>query len=208
MQALIRQRNSNSEIKPPDWTKAFGNHHPLEVDLGCGRGNYALERASMRPGTNVVAIDTRLKWIRAIRQTAFDRGLRNIRAIRCDATQDLSLLFDNESVTGFTIFHPDPWWKKRHRKRRLVQPPWVDFIARLLVPGGWIFVQTDVPDMFAQIQTVFETSNLFEPIDPDAFAEHEMRGACSHRAKKCKELRIPVKRLAVKRIEKLPLENQ
>ena len=97
---------------------------------------------------------------------------------------------------AFTIHHPDPWWKKRHRKRRLVQTHLVEQLARLLVPGGWVFLQTDVPDMADQIRSTFAANPLFRSTDAVAIQATRMGGLQSHREKKCQQLGIPVTRLA------------
>jgi tRNA (guanine-N7-)-methyltransferase len=193
---LIRLRQGCPPARPPDWHRAFGRAAPLEVDLGCGRGHYALARARAVPDSDLVAIDTRFKWIRGIRDQIRRDGLTNLRAIRCDAGFDLPLLFGPGTVQGFSLLHPDPWWKKRHRKRRLVQPAWIEMLAGMLVPGGWFYAQTDVPDLGAEIAEVVEGVGLFDRLDADAFLADRLGGIQSHRGNRCGQLGIPVKRMA------------
>lgn len=195
----MRCRPAHRPPRPPDWSRAFGRRLALEVDLGCGRGHYALARARSAPDSGVVAIDTRDKWIREIRQRARLEELANLRALRCDAKVDLPLLFGPATVSGFTVLHPDPWWKKRHRKRRLIQPELVSLLAALLLPGGWIFIQSDVPDLTRQMARAFDAEPALAAHDPEAILHGHLGGLQSHRARRCAELGIPIQRLAYRR---------
>ena len=196
MQPLIRSVLLRGvSPSPPRWEAAFGRRAPLEVDLGCGRGDYALERARGRPDLDLVALDARRSWVLELRRKAATAGLRNLRAICCDAGCDLPLLFGPSTVRGFTIFHPDPWWKKRHRKRRLVKPQFVALLARLLEPQGWVFVQTDVPDLAAEIEQIFLSSLDFLPIEPQQFFLRFGPLPPSRRQKRCERLGLPFRRL-------------
>jgi tRNA (guanine-N7-)-methyltransferase len=187
----IRQRKNPAKPKPPDWTKAFGRRAPLHVDLGAGRGHFALERARRSPDVDLIAIEYKRKWVQSIQVKAMQDGLSNLRAIRCDARHDLPLLFAPESIAGLTLLHPDPWWKKRHRKRRLVQPGFVEYLGLVLAPHGWVYMQTDVPDLLAEMSAVFQASSRFEPMDADRVLQEHLQGVLSHRAAKCKSLGIP-----------------
>lgn len=181
---------------PPDWTIAFNNRSPIEVDLGCGRGTYAWRRACGFPQVNVVTLDVRKKWIQRIREQARRQALSNLRAIRCDVTQDLGLLFRPGTISGFTSHHPDPWWKKRHRKRRMIRPEIINELASLLVPSGWVYLQTDVPDLAEEIRAGFDAHPSFRAMDAARFQATHLGGLRSHREQKCLEKGIPVVRLA------------
>jgi tRNA (guanine-N7-)-methyltransferase len=186
----------NVNPAPPDWRKAFGNSAPIEVDLGCGRGSYAWQRATRFPEVNVVALDVRRKWIQLIRKQARKAGLLNLRAIRCDVTQDLCMLFSEGSITGFTSHHPDPWWKKRHKKRRMIRPEVVALLAHLLIPGGGVYLQSDVPDLADEMRACFESHEAFISVDAYKFLQNRLGGLQSHRERKCIEKGIPIERMA------------
>ena len=196
MLPLMRIRPAGLPIRLPDWSIAFGRQARLEVDLGCGRGHYAFARALARPERNVVAIESRIKWVGLLRQRAKEQKVLNLRAIRCDASMDLPLLFDKASVEGFSIFHPDPWWKKRHRKRRLVRPELVDQWAQMLTPGGWIFVQTDVPDLAEEAREILSACAKLEALDATDFKREVLDGLGSHREHKCQQFGIPIRAMA------------
>ena len=199
MLSLLRHAQlRNINPAPPDWEKAFGAAAPIEVDLGCGRGDYAWQRAAGNPDIHMVALETRRKWIARLRQRCRKAGVLNLRAIRCDATQDLPVLFAPDSVRGFTIHHPDPWWKKRHHKRRMVRREVVQQMAEILQPGGFVYLQTDVPDLAEEIRSVFAACNQYEPLAADQFRLEQLGGLQSHREKKCLRLGIPVQRLVYK----------
>ncbi|NMB75431.1 MAG: tRNA (guanosine(46)-N7)-methyltransferase TrmB [Myxococcales bacterium] len=186
--------------RPPDWDKAFRRGGAIFVDLGCGRGDLALELAQRCPERRVVALDNRKKWIERLRLRAQRQGVANLRAIRCDATQDLPVLFPPGSVSAILIHHPDPWWKKRHRKRRLVQVEWIAELARLLQPGGVVYLQTDVFDMAEEMAERFAAATGFTPLDAEAFKHKTLLGIRSHREKRCLALNLPIRRLAYRRV--------
>lgn len=197
MKSLSRSaRLRNVDPAPPDWQTAFGRTAPIEVDLGCGRGDYAWQAAHARPEVNLVALDSRRKWIERLQRRCRQEGLTNLRAIRCDILEDLPILFGPGSVAAFTVHHPDPWWKKRHRKRRLIKPAMIDLLASLLTDGGWIYLQTDVPDLAAEMRALFAQNGGFEEIDAQRVHDVLMGGLRSHREKRCTEMGIPFSQLA------------
>ena len=197
MLSLLRHAQlRNITPAPPDWEKAFSGAAPIEVDLGCGRGDYAWQRAVGFPEIHIVALETRRKWIARLRQQCRHAGVTNLRVIRCDMTRDLPVLFAANSVRGFTVHHPDPWWKKRHHKRRMVRRRVILQIAEILQPGGFVYLQTDVPDLAEEIRSVFSSCREFEPTPAETFRREHLGGLQSHREKKCLQLGIPIQRLA------------
>jgi tRNA (guanine-N7-)-methyltransferase len=105
------------------------------------------------------------------------------------------MLFSEGTIAGFTSHHPDPWWKKRHKKRRMIRPEVVSQLARLLAPGGWVYLQTDVPDLADDMRTCFESNQAFTPVDALSFIRDRLGGLQSHRERKCIEKGIPVERM-------------
>ncbi len=198
----LRRRIEIGESAPPpaDWSAEFGRRAPLEVDLGCGRGAYVLERARRSPGSDLLALEARHKWIVLLRSLIERQGLSNVRALRCDLQQDLPELLRPGSVTGFTILHPDPWWKKRHRRRRLMQPAFVEVLACLLAPGGWIYLQTDVPALAAEAEAALRAHPRLAALDAERFLAESLGGALSDRGRRCERQGIPVTRLAFRRL--------
>src|SRR5579872_4585802 len=102
---------------PPDWSAVFGGAGPLELEIGCGLGAFALEYVRLNPGVRYVAIERRKKWARDVQHRATRRGLHNLRVIEADAREEVPRLFEPESLSVIHFQFPDPWWKRAHQKR-------------------------------------------------------------------------------------------
>jgi tRNA (guanine-N7-)-methyltransferase len=121
----------------------------VEIELGPGRGWFLVERAAAEPRAALVGLEIRRKWAAIVDARLADRGLgARARVFAEDARFALARL-EPASVRRFFVHFPDPWWKKRHAKRLLVQGTFLGEIARLLQPGGELFVQTDVEERAA-----------------------------------------------------------
>ena len=159
-------------IRPDDWlhplplARQFPSGQPLEVDLGCGKGRFLLERARANPGVNFLGIDRMLKRIRKIDHKAQRRGLLNIRLLRVEGYYAVSYLMPADSVQTYYIFFPDPWPKKRHHENRLFNPRFVDALHRTLLPGGVVHVATDHQPYFEIIRDILRGDARFEEIAP------------------------------------------
>ncbi len=129
----------------PDWQRDFGRAAPLELEIGPGRGTFALDHAARHPEIDLVAIESRRSDCELIRARAAKRGLRNLMVLHGDARLLVPRLFPPGSLAALHVQFPDPWWKKRHHKRRLID---ADFALRargLLMTGGVVDFRTDVP---------------------------------------------------------------
>ena len=129
----------------PDWERDFGRKAPLELEIGPGRGAFALDHAALHPELDLVLLETRRSDCELIRARAAKRGLRNLMVLHGDARLLVARLFPPGSLSALHVQFPDPWWKKRHHKRRMVD---VDFALRargFLAPGGVVDFRTDVP---------------------------------------------------------------
>jgi tRNA (guanine-N7-)-methyltransferase len=164
--------------KPIDWSKLFGNDHPVEIEIGMGKGTFLTDQAKIRPETNFFGIE----WARWFWRYASDRarrhGLMNIRTARAEALFFLSEFVKDSSVSVMHVYFPDPWPKARHHKRRLVQEPFLKQVQRVLVPGGRLQVVTDHHEYFEQIDQVVRASALkaVEYNKPGSAAEGEFVG--------------------------------
>ena len=129
--------------KPLNWVELFGNAHPVEIEIGMGKGTFLNEQAKSRPDVNFLGIE----WARWFWRYASDRMRRNAclnaRTVRAEAAFFLSEFVVPASVSVLHIYFPDPWPKARHHKRRLIQPKFMPLIERILVPGGRLQVVTD-----------------------------------------------------------------
>lgn len=132
-----------SALAELNWNALFGNDRPIEIEIGVGKGAFLLRRSQARPDLNFLGIE----WAGEFFRFAADRmrrwDLTNVRMIRADASHFIRLQCPRASLRMIHVYHPDPWPKKRHHKRRLFQQPFVDAAAECLLPGGRLAVQTD-----------------------------------------------------------------
>jgi tRNA (guanine-N7-)-methyltransferase len=131
----------------PDWTERFGAAaSELELEIGSGHGGFALAFARARPDRALVAIEQRHKFARELAGKAEARGLRNLLALQGDARILAPRLFRAGSLAVIHVHFPDPWWKRRHHSRRLVDDRMSALLLGLLRPGGLLDFRTDVED--------------------------------------------------------------
>jgi tRNA (guanine-N7-)-methyltransferase len=139
-----------------DVATAFGRQAPLVVEIGSGGGDCVVHAAGQHPDRNFLAIEV---WVPGVAQTiakCVHEGVDNVRLICADAAQALPTMLGPASVREVWTFFPDPWPKKKHHKRRLVQPEFADKIAGLLEPQGNWRLATDWADYAWQIRDVVE----------------------------------------------------
>lgn len=121
----------------------FGRSAPLVLEIGSGMGETTVAIASAHPDTDYIAIEVHLPGVGSLLKSIGAQDLTNLRVIRHDAVDVLEKMVADDSLAGLHIFFPDPWPKKRHHKRRLIQPALVALVARKLVPGGYVHLATD-----------------------------------------------------------------
>jgi tRNA (guanine-N7-)-methyltransferase len=130
----------------PDWAAVFGNSNPLALEIGCGTGHFVLQQAIRQPRTNFIAIDIYNKGCLKTCAKIDEAGLDNVRVIRTEARWLLARGLHPESLAAVYINCPDPWPKKRHRRRRLVNRQFLATLAHYLEPGGSFYFSTDFDD--------------------------------------------------------------
>lgn len=146
-------------IEPLDLSKEFEtSDQPIHIDVGCGRGRFLLRYAEQNPGTNFVGLEIREPLVDEANQLAKERGLRNLTYIFCNAPLDLGRVLEEvpvELIEMYTIQFPDPWFKKKHAKRRMVNSSLIDLIKTHSSKETRVFVQTDIEELFNEINEVF-----------------------------------------------------
>lgn len=183
-------------------------NNPAHLDVGSARGEFCLALAASRPELNVVGLEIRHAFADAAKREADTLGLRNAAFFACNASvQTPSLL---EALCGglrsVTISFPDPWFKERHKKRRVLQPPLARTLEAHLQPGGWMLLQSDVLEVASQMRaTVTATAtSLVDQRDETRWdaRPRELAGIDTERERSSRELGRPVYRcLFVKRAE-------
>jgi len=177
-----------------------GGDQPLELDIGFGRGRSLLVRA--RQGkSRVIGLEIKAKWAHRVEQRRVREGLGNARALCADARELLARSGPDGSVQRVFVHFPDPWWKKRHTKRRVVSDGFLDTLARLIRVGGELLVQTDVDDRADDYEALLVAHRAFTV---RRVAENPF-GAESNREVRAAEDGLPVFRLLATRVEIGPL---
>lgn len=128
---------------PPDFDEAFGRPGPRVLEIGFGMGQSLLEMAAAAPGKNFIGVEVHRPGVGRLLHGMADSGVRNIRVYCHDAVEVLGDCVADGSLDAVQIFFPDPWHKKRHHKRRLIQPPFVELLVRKLKSGGLLHLATD-----------------------------------------------------------------
>ena len=126
-----------------DWAAVFGREAPRVVEIGFGMGQATAQIAADRPDLDFIGLEVHEAGVGALLREIGLRGLGNLRILQHDAVQVVEHMVAPGSLAGVHVFFPDPWHKKRHHKRRLIQPPFVDLLASRLAPGGWLHCATD-----------------------------------------------------------------
>ncbi|WP_298830476.1 tRNA (guanosine(46)-N7)-methyltransferase TrmB [uncultured Piscinibacter sp.] len=153
-----------------DFTAAFGRAAPLVVEIGFGMGDATAQIAAARPDTSFLGIEVHPPGVGALLQRIEALGLANLRIVQHDAVEVLERMVAPASLAGVHVFFPDPWHKKRHHKRRLIQPPFVALLASRLAPGGYLHCATDWQPYAEQMLDVLSSDptlkNRFEGYAP------------------------------------------
>ncbi len=147
---------------PIDWPALFGNLRPVEIEVGIGKGQFLVESALRRPEVNFFGIEVVRKYQLYATTRCAIRGLANVRTACADARWVFRYFVAPGSVQAVHIYFPDPWWKARHKKRRLFTEGFVRDVARALVPGGRLYCATDVEEYFAEMLRVLAATAELE----------------------------------------------
>ncbi len=173
-----------------------------EVEIGFGRGRFLSAWAAAHPRRHFVGFEVRTRWCRELLGRLDAASLDNVRIAQCDARPVLAELVPPSSLAAVHAHFPDPWWKRRHHKRRLFAPAFVAVLHRVLRPGGAVWFRTDVPEWAEAACTVFEASGRFavERIDPRALPP-------THRQLRCERVGLPVAAYRFVALEPTALED-
>jgi tRNA (guanine-N7-)-methyltransferase len=151
----------------------IANDHPVVLEIGFGMGDATAKIAQHLPNTLFLACEVHTPGVGALLRLIGEQQISNIRIIQHDAVEVLARMIPNESLSGIHIFFPDPWHKKRHHKRRLIQPAFVNQLVQHLKPGGYLHCATDWQPYAEQILEVLSAESTLKntSVSPDGYAE-------------------------------------
>ncbi len=155
-----------------DWPPVFGRRAPVILEIGFGNGEALAAAAAAHPENNYLGIEVHRPGAGSLLRRVEEEGLTNVRVMLGDANEILARRVPDASLAAVRLFFPDPWPKKRHHKRRLVQPDFAALVARKLDPGGYFHLATDWPDYAAHMGAVLsQTIGLVEAGGTDLYRE-------------------------------------
>ena len=150
-------------IEPPDWAQIYTHpNQPLHLDIGCARGQFLLTMAQLKPNWNFLGIEIRHPLVERANQLRDDLQLTNLHSLFGNVNTSLKSLLPPNTLQAVTIQFPDPWFKRRHQKRRVVQPQLIQELAMCLQEGGFLFVQSDILEVATEMRNRILTHPAFE----------------------------------------------
>ena len=155
---------------PVDFAEVFGRVAPLAVEIGFGMGSATAAIAAAAPHIDFVGIEVHPPGVGALLQRIDEQRLENVRIVQHDAVEVLESMIAPASLAGVHVFFPDPWHKKRHHKRRLIQPPFVRLLASRLAPGATLHCATDWLPYAEQMLAVLSAEPTLVNAAGDGFA--------------------------------------
>lgn len=152
---------------PVDFSALFGRHAPVEIEIGVGKGRFLLAAAAAHPDRDWLGLEIEPEYAQIARLKAQRAGLRNLHIERIDGKAFVERRLAPASLAGLHVYFPDPWPKKRHHKRRLVDSAWAGAAARALAAGRLLRVASDHEEYFSVIDAVLSKEPLLEKLSPE-----------------------------------------
>jgi tRNA (guanine-N7-)-methyltransferase len=186
-------------VEPPELPGGV----PVEVELGSAEAHFLMDRAAEEPSRFYVGVEIRRDHVAAANAACERQGLAQVRSVFANLSVDLPRLFPAGRVSRFFLNFPDPWWKARQHKRRVMSPELVAELFGLLVEDGEIYVATDVFEIALDAMAALEhdSSRRFVNLrEPWTFLRESPFTARSRRERQCEAEAIPIWRLGYRRI--------
>ncbi|MGB5634244.1 MAG: tRNA (guanosine(46)-N7)-methyltransferase TrmB [Waterburya sp.] len=165
MSTRIRQhvnpldRKFQQPIAIPDWQEIYAHKdYPWHLDIGCGRGRFLLEMAQQNPAVNYLGIEIRQQLVELANQDRDQLNLTNLHYLFANINSAAAVLLESlpqNSLKTISVQFPDPWFKKKHHKRRVIQPDLVTILIDYLIEEGEVFVQSDIEEVAVEMRDRF-----------------------------------------------------
>lgn len=170
---------------------------PLNIEIGFGKGQFVFQKAEMYPDCNFVGFEVKKKFVEELKEKIVKKNLSNIYVECSYANVSVEEKIPEKSVSTFYVNFPDPWWKKRHFKRRIMKPEYLKIFTKALKVGGIIHIRTDVPLYVEFVEESFKEFDCYERIEP-YLADDGIR---SNRENMCIRESLPIYYLSYKKIK-------
>ncbi|MDA3814268.1 MAG: tRNA (guanosine(46)-N7)-methyltransferase TrmB [Candidatus Cloacimonetes bacterium] len=159
-----------------DFKNVFGNKHPVHIEIGSGRGEFLFRTAQQNPEINFIGIDLKEKRVKTLFRILYKEKLKNVRIAKIFLDEESIKFIPPNSIERIYLQHPDPWPKKRHFHRRIVQHSFIDILHKLLTKGGIIDIATDHEDYANWIVEHFRKRKDFTSINKKGFTRESEDG--------------------------------
>ncbi len=158
----INPLNFRKTVDVLDFAKTFAKPElPLDVEIGCAMGEFMLEKAQRDLERNLLGLELRPPLVERLHAMIIEKQLTNAAIINANANAHLRLMVPTTSISDVFIFFPDPWFKNRHIKRRLITFSFLNDLSLLQKPGGRVFIATDVEPLMLYMHEIFITSGKY-----------------------------------------------
>ncbi|HMA91219.1 MAG TPA: tRNA (guanine-N7)-methyltransferase [Polyangiaceae bacterium] len=172
---------------------------PIELEIGPGRGGFLFERLAAFGQVRMIGLEVRLKWAKIVDDKLRERGFGERARVFAEDAVAAVRRFPDACLAAVFVHFPDPWWKKRHEKRLVVRDALLSELARVMVSGAELFVQTDVEERAAAYAQLIGATDGFVPVETEASVSENPYGARSPREHRAMADGLPIYRFRYRR---------
>lgn len=195
-------RKFQQPIEVPDWSRIY-TPNPWHLDIGCARGEFLLSMAQLHPEINFLGIEIREPLVIAANDARDEMGLTNLHYIFGNMNSSADTLLrslPNNALKTISIQFPDPWFKKRHNKRRVVQPKLVNILVDYLAESGEVFLQSDIEEVAVEMRDRFADNFLLTQQHSSTWLEENPLSVPTERELYVQQKNLPVYRVLFQKL--------